>query len=848
MTTGRDGDAAGGFASALRALYEAAGRPLPRILISQARAQRPPIRLNPSSLSDWMAGISVPSDPRAVGFLVSYLQARVPVPPGPGPRPPGWWEELRASAWEERHANRGGRRRTRPGAAAEAAAPLSGSEARRFWSGVVPRQADCYQARPSAVRMLDEDGTGGCHVLTGTGGVGKTQIAAHFAREAWRTGGVSVLVWIPVITREAVIAGYAQAGVALADASPGDPDRAAERFLAWCETTEENWLVVLDDVEEPSSLRGLWPPHPSRGRTVVTTRRRDAAFTGQGRRLLEVELFTADEASAYLTAKLAQHGREDEPAQIDGLAGDLGHLPLALAQAAAFMIDAELDCAAYRERLRDRRRTLLDLVPDVGALPDDHHATVAATWSLSVERADRIRPAGLARPLLELVSMLDAGGVPAAALSSPATLAYLERRRGTAPVSPEDARDTLRTLHRLSLADHDPRSGQRSVRVHGLIQRATREPLPDDLTRTAVRAAADALLAVWPETERNGDLSSVLRANAEALISHAHRDLFHEGAHPVLFRMGVSLGDSGSSSAIGYLEDLFSTALATLGPRHPDTLIAARHLSWCRSEAGRPREAVTALRLLLEEQLGVMGPDHPETLATRRCLARSLAEAGEPDAALSLFRELIADQTRILGPAAPETLATRCNLARYQGEAGEHADAVAAFEELLEDQRGVFDADHPEVLSARGNLARWQGRAGDVDTAVRAFASVLEDHLRILGPNHVETLTTRNNLAFWTGKAGDVNGALEAFQALLDDELRILGADHPRTLTARANLARLTGENGDAAGAVEAFERLLEDRLRILGPGHPTIAVTREGLSRWRGRADPLLETPSDAS
>jgi uncharacterized protein YciW len=93
---------------------------------------------------------------------------------------------------------------------------------------------------------------------------------------------------------------------------------------------------------------------------VVTTRRRDAALPGH---LIDVGLFTKGEAVSYLRAKLAAQGRHDDPGQVEELARDLGHLPLALAQAVTYLLDLHLDCATYRVRLADRARTLPDLVP-----------------------------------------------------------------------------------------------------------------------------------------------------------------------------------------------------------------------------------------------------------------------------------------------------------------------------------------------------------------------------------------------------------------------------------------------------------------------------------------------------
>jgi len=383
--------------------------------------------------------------------------------------------------------------------------------------GVVPGQAESFQRRGVAA-VLDEAVAGGgsavlCQVLAGTGGVGKTQLAAAYARAAWQAGTMDLLAWVTAGSRDAVVAAYAQAGAEVAGADPGDPEQAAARFLTWLETTARRWLVVLDDLSDPADLRGLWPPASAHGRVLVTTRRRDAVLSGAGRRLVDVALFTAGEAIAYLTAKLAAHGLTDQHDQIAGLASGLGYLPLALAQAAAYLIDRDLDCASYRARLADRRRTLPDLVPDDSGLPDDHRMALAVTWSLSIEQADRLRPAGLARPMLELASMLDPNGIPQAVPASAPARAYLTRYRtssagtgsevsdigGGGPdagsqVDAADAADALRCLSRLSLAELDPAAPHRAVRVHNLIQRAARESLPEGRRGPLARASADALL------------------------------------------------------------------------------------------------------------------------------------------------------------------------------------------------------------------------------------------------------------------------------------------------------------------------------------------------------------------
>ncbi|MEV0992459.1 tetratricopeptide repeat protein [Streptomyces sp. NPDC049949] len=637
--------------------------------------------------------------------------------------------------------------------------------------GVIPPRAQSFQLRSEGEQLRAAVAGGGtavlCQVLIGTGGVGKTQLAADYARAAWESGGVDVLVWITVSTRSAAVSGYAQAGVEVLGADPQDPEQAAKMFLAWLEPKPDTkpcrWLVVLDDVADPADLRGLWPPINTSGRTLVTTRRRDAALTGHDRRRVTVDLFTPDEAVTYLTATLTAHHRHETRGQLTALAADLGHLPLALAQAGAYLIDSGLDCAAYRLLLADRARTLADVLPEPDALPDDHATTVAAAWSLSIERADRLRPAGLARPMLQLTAMLDPNGIPAPVLTAPPALAYLTEHRTHSEdasrsgrrqqVSVQDAADALRCLHRLNLIDHAPTTAHQAVRVHNLIQRAVRDSLPADRHDQLARTAADALTDAWPEVERDTDLAGALRANTEALTSQAKDALWHLKVHPVLYRTGTSLGQSGQLTA-----------------------------------------AITHFRRLVDATRDRLGPDHPDTLTVRGMLAPYLGRAGDAVAAADAFADLLADCLRVLGADHRNTLAARAMLAHWRGQSGDAVAAADALADLLADLERVLGPDHPDTLSTRSNLALWRGQSGDAVAAADAFADLLADCLRVLGADHRYTLSARAELARWRGQSGDAVAAADAFADLLADLERVLGPDHPNTLVIRAVLAHWRGE------------------------------------------------------
>ena len=482
--------------------------------------------------------------------------------------------------------------------------------------------------------MADQETAVICQVLSGIGGVGKTQLAAHYARRKWSARQLDLLVWVTAGNRDAIISAYARAGRQVVGADGSDPVTAAAEFLTWLETTDRHWLVVLDDLADPGDLSGLWPPRHSAGQTIVTTRRRDAAlYDRTGRRLVAVDLFSLEEASGYLTATLAAHNRQDDPDEIRALAEDLGRLPLALSQAAAYVIDRHLKCAEYRTRFADRRRRLVELLPEKSALPDEQRAAVAATWSLSIELADQLTPRGLARPMLQLASMLDANGIPIDIILSPPTLEYLKSHRAPvrtaeqvesqpvqADVSEDVAREALYCLHRLNLADVGDEADERGLRVHGLIQRATRDQMTATELDEVVHACAEALLHTWPSAETIAE-NAILRANAEALHDQLGPQLWSMGAYSVLFEAGRSLSRNGFYVATRiYWQQLRVAAEDHLGPDHPDTFLARSAVAGQRGASRDRAGAIAELEELLDDQLRVQGPDHRDTLRTQPAL------------------------------------------------------------------------------------------------------------------------------------------------------------------------------------------------------------------------------------
>ncbi|MFI1383841.1 hypothetical protein [Embleya sp. NPDC020886] len=751
--------------------------------------------------------------------------------------------------------------------------------------GTLPPLADCWLERASQVEPAAPGVAPPCLVVTGLGGAGKTQIAAGLAHRAWEAADVDLLVWITANSRNAIVTGYARAGADVTGVADDDPEQAAARFLDWlAEPRGARWLIVLDDLQAPRDLARLWPPGHPLGRTVVTTRRRDSALL-RGRQVCDVDRFTPEESLDYLRRKFDADERLLGEAEL--LAEDLGHLPLALSQAAAYTLDRDVSCADYRKRFADRRRRLADLVPDpdVEMMPDDYSLTVATTWSLSIEAADRLAPVGLARPLLELIGVLDPNAIPVEVLRCDAARALFTTGPATSTPSAEDADDALHNLRRLSLVT----VADGLVRVHALVQRAAREALDPQALGRVGRAAADALRATWPETEDDHRLVRLVMANAETLVAQHGHTLLIGKVHALVNHVLYARGRNWSPNPLWVAEvydRLHADAVRLSGAEHETSLDLRQHHIRFRCLGGDVHGVTEAMAEVLATRVRLFGPEHRETLSVRQDMAGLTGWVGEAEQAERMYGELAVDCARILGPDDPNTLSCRLEVLRWQAEAGEGAaQAVRTLPALVEDTTRALGPDHSTVLEMRWGLAAWYMELDDFPAAVEYLRPLVADMSRLWGEHHSKTREMRLKLAdalldsgapadaaeqyakivgamapvahwdrFSTHEyvnvfskmllarytAGDLAAALAAGWELLQDGLRHwrhATADLFNVVNTIGNVATRYGKAADVDKAVEILTRLVETAATIGGPEVSSVLVARHNLAWWRGVA-----------
>ncbi|GAA2394468.1 tetratricopeptide repeat protein [Catellatospora methionotrophica] len=831
------------------------------------------VAVNARRLGEWLHGRSVPRDFEQVHALVQAVETAA----GGSATSQSLqrWRQLWRAAQEQRTAVR-----TTPAAGAELVV------------GRAPSDAASLRQRPELAGAIDDalrDPAVRQVLLTGPGGSGKSQLAAaafHRAR-----GGGGLFAWVSASSRQSLLAGYARVwravagGVLDAPAAPGgrpahpdgyghDEETQADLLVAWLRSTPQRWLVVLDDADDPADLDGLWPMG-EHGRTTVTTRRRDALVLRPAARVVQVGMFTGPESVDYLRNRLsldpsAGRGQPPPDGELAELAAALGHFPLALSQAAAFLIDTGTDVAAYRRLLDDERERLADLFPP-SSPADGHDRTVASTWQLAAQRAAALAKPGTAQRMLELVSLLAPVGVPQDLLLTGAARTWVGAQR-------REALAALRALHRLSLLTHDAPT----VAMHALVQRAVREAVPESELPALARTAADALDEAWATPDPALPVAA-LYDSLLALRRAAGEHLWRPGMHPVLRRLAEHLMAVGRTGAArDTAGELLEQARERLGGEHRDVIFLAAQQAQAVGELGDPATAHAALAVLRRDaerllgaddpdtlwirqrealqpfELGapatalaemvplharaaaVLGDDHPLTLSTRRYVALCRGMSGDPAGARQWFTALADELAQQRGPAHPDTLSTLSDLGRWIGETGDADGAVDTYQRAMLGLAAVHGPLHHDTLTARHNLAYWRGLAGQPTAAVEEFSVATQDAERALGPRHPTTLTFRTNLAYWTGLADDPAAGMAALAELQIVVEQVFGHTHPRALRTRQLHAQLRHRGGDAAGAVGELTGVLTDMRAVQGDGHLRTVEVAQLLATWTSAPDPV--------
>lgn len=599
----------------------------------------------------------------------------------------------------------------------------------------LPDRTQLFVGRARELALLDEGL--GLQVICGLGGIGKSTLAARWAAD--RTADHAVVWWITAETPAELDAGLADLARAMQPDVVGvlPEDALRERALQWL-ATHDDWLLVLDNVSTPADLSPLLA-RVGGGRIVVTSRRA-SGWQDIGRTVI-LDVLGAEEA-AELFAGVCGADADDG---LGALCAELGYLPLALKQAAAYCAEAGIAPRAYLELLAAYPAEMFAATAEGG----EAGRTVARVWQVTL---DRLQDTPLAGRILDVLAWWAPEGIP---------------RRLLDPLgTPLEVTEAVRRLRAHSMISLDGAF----VSVHRVVQAVVRAGDRSEGRETAGQLLVDVAHGKPPvgEIRANHREWRAVVAQVEALARYTEPGEDTKEWATLFEWAGLVLGMVLADRAVLLLSRALEGHIRLNGAEGDRALAVMRSLVVVIQGAyGYPDLPEGFLAL----HIRAYGPDDPRTIEARAMLAAVLLESSRGGAE-ELLRENVERAGRSLGEDARETLRVRCDLIA----AGSDRGVAAADLELLHARaRDVLPEDYGLAQVIEMALISALLEAGRTERALAVSEAAVEDARVRFGATHPDTLTSGIRHAAALGAAGEVERARELARAMLPDCQSVMG-------------------------------------------------------------------------
>jgi tetratricopeptide (TPR) repeat protein len=659
--------------------------------------------------------------------------------------------------------------------------------------------------------------------ISGLGGIGKTQTAVEYAYRNWTD--YEAVFWVRADTTLELSRGFVEIAkvLELPQAEAQNEDEAVEAAKRWL-GTHPHWLLIFDNADEPERLldftSGNWAGH-----VLLTSRAQDFQQLGIVTPV-EMRVLRPEEALAFL---LKRTGRETQSNSIEctvaeELALALGYLPLALEQAAAYIVAQQARFQDYLASYRNARLSRLEKAkPQFGNYPE----SVATTWLLNFQQVAQI--SGASADLLKFSAFLDPDAIPFELVVWGASQLGETLVHALAGVKedPLILNEVLTPLRQYSLIRVD-RDNQ-TYSIHRLVQAVLRAEMEPEQRHAGLEEAILAMNEVFPNPEfKNWPLCERLLPHAIALADLEKTDVCErEETGRLLHQMGLYLKERGQYASIeGFYLRSLEILEQQLGKDHPNVAASLNGLSLLYRSQGRYSKAEPLRLRCLEIEKKTLGENHPQFATSLNNLAGLYRSQGRYSEAEPLFVRSLSIRKQQLGQDHPDVAQSLNNLAELYRTQGRYSDAEPLFVQSLEILEQQLGKNHPNVATSLNNLAelyRTQGRYSDAEPLFVRSLEILEHQL---WADHPDVASSLNNLAELYKSQGRYSEAEPLFVRSLSIKEQQLGPDHPDVATSLNNLAELYRTQGRYSEAEPLYVgglRILMELRKQQGFDHPNL-------------------------
>jgi tetratricopeptide (TPR) repeat protein len=687
---------------------------------------------------------------------------------------------------------------------------LGPNSAAAIWNVPYPRNAN-FTGRDKILTDLrhaltEQSSAHRVQVISGLGGVGKTQLAAEYAyKHRW---DYTIIWWISADDSATLALTYAKLARRLgmnfpAETGLEDIRHVLRRVLA----ERSDWLLIFDNASGPEEIRNYLPLARS-GNVLITSRNPNFGTIG---RSLTLPPFSRKESIAFLHKRT---GRNDADDVASKLAAALGDLPLAMEQAAAVIEQSRISFSAYLARFETHWAELLRQ----GRRSTEYPDSVAMTWELSFRQVEQESLA--AADLLNFCSFLAPEQITRAFLA--ASGPFLPRPLAETVSDVLKLDEAIAELRRFSLIE----ANEQSIWIHRLVSTLSRDRLTEITRKEWAGIAVKRMSAAFDFQSQDPATWSEcaeLLPHALAAAEHGeHAGVELTGAAGLLDSAGRYLN---RTAQFAQARELFVRALAlyerVCGPAHPKVSAAANNLGRVLTRLGDHRAAAGHFERALAIDQATYGNTDPHVATVVNNYGMALHAGGDAVNARQQFEWALGIYENHYGTEHPKTATVLNNLGYVTHQLGDAQAAGAYLERALASTEATFGSSHPMVASILCNL-------GGVKRSLLDFAGARENLNRALtidqatyGATHPDVARDLEALAGLHESQGELAAARDCMERALAIDESVFGADHPMLLRRLLNLARVLQKIGDPGAA-----RMHQERAAVIKSQRQTATET----------------------
>ncbi|KAF4621821.1 hypothetical protein D9613_012161 [Agrocybe pediades] len=723
----------------------------------------------------------------------------------------------------------------------------------------------------TGARRRDTSGARRSLLVSGMGGIGKTQLCLQFVEDAMDNSTFSRVFYIDAATEESIASSFKGIFHNMSGLKSSGLSESPDSVLAWISRLEEDWLIVYDNAEESVAK---YLPRGRRGNILMTSRNPGLARHTGGAHIALDEMSEEDALALFKSSGCHELLSPEDEWLSRKIVSSLSFIPLAVDLAGAYTASSSgfCDLHEYLELLSVKRAQVLDPLSIADATP--YNNTVYGAWELSMKGLEDMAASSHARQeaaqsalaILQIFSWfhhsnIDESIFKRAAVAYHTASAYgndffhppmlsslslkILQRDGTKNDWDNGYfREGIQMLLSASLIKKSTVSERVVYSVHPLIHEWVRNKHITQNQTLAQDAHIIMLSSISFDDVLYQQTITPLLPHIKAyqqytldqiLINQEYNDYIFERLgffyrHTSLFREEKNI-----------LLIIIEHRKQALG-ENMNTLVSMGDLAFCLKNQGKLAEAEEMYYKVITLKTKILGDDHLSTLTSRHNLGSLYADKGQWEEAKAIFLAVLEAHTRVFGEENMDTLDSMHELARCLQNQGKLAEAEEMYSKVIALRTKIAGDDHPLNLTSKHNLGSLYADKGQWEEAKAIILPVVEAYTRLFGEENMNTLDSMHGLADCLQNQGKLAEAEEMYSKVIALKTKILADDHPSTLTSRHNLGSLYADKGQWEEAKAIFLPVVEAYTRVFGEENMNTLNSMHELARCLQNQGKLAE------